>query len=99
MIVFIDLSNCLTDLQMGLEIIHPMALGAVNRNTAVGTFEMRVRGRQTLRGHLALARFGIVGGQGQTSLLMARMGAEGVLLDKSRTLSDCSCWRLGEGVK
>lgn len=41
-VVFVDLANSLTDLKVGLEVIHPMALGAVDGDTTVGTFKVRV---------------------------------------------------------
>lgn len=45
MIVLVDLSDGLADLQVCLKIIHPVLLRAVYWHSAVGTFKVRMSGR------------------------------------------------------
>jgi hypothetical protein len=88
MVVLINLPECLTDFQVRFIIIHPMILGAVNRDTAVGAFKVGMGGRSTGARDGAFARLRVVRGYRHTGLLVARMRAECILFDKRRTLSD-----------
>lgn len=93
-VVLVDLSDCLADFQVCLEIIHPVALVAVNRDPAVRTLKVRMcRGLLRLLMMLmdmlcTLAVFRVMRGHGQSCLLVARVRAEGVLLDEGSSLSD-----------
>ena len=89
-IILIDLPNSLAHLQMSLKIIHPVALGTVDRDAAVGTFEMRMSRRLTRfvrRG--GLASFRVMRGGRHASLLVTGVWAKGVLLDERGALANC----------
>jgi hypothetical protein len=58
MVILIDLAKGITDLQVGLEVIHPVALGAVDGNTAVRTLEMRMSRGSCVHG--ILSGFGVM---------------------------------------
>lgn len=100
MIILVDLPNRVTDFQVCLEIIHPVALVAVNRDPTIRTLKVRMCRRLLrllmLMGMLcALAGLRIMRGHGQSCLLVAWVRAEGILLDEGGSLSD----RRGRGPR
>lgn len=87
-VVFIDLAQRVTDLEMSLEVVHPVTLGAVDWYTAVGTLEVRMgRGQVCIVG--GFSGFGVVRRDGRAGLLMAWVRAEGILLDELGAFADC----------
>jgi hypothetical protein len=97
-VVLIDLAQSVTDLEVSLKVIHPMALGAVDWHTAIGALEVRMgRGQVCIIG--GFSGFGVVRRDGRAGLLVARMGAEGILLDKLGALANCRRGRVREGVE
>lgn len=97
-VVFIDLAQRVTDLKVSLEIVHPVALGAVDWHTAVGALEVRMgRGQVCIVG--GFSGFGVVRRHGRAGLLVAWVRAEGILLDELRAFADCRRGRIREGVE
>ena len=87
-VVFIDLAQRVTDLEVSLEVVHPVTLGAVDWYTAVGTLEVRMgRGQVCIVG--GFSGFGVVRRDGCAGLLMAWVRAEGILLDELGAFADC----------
>ena len=100
MIILIDLANRITNLEVGLEIVHPVTFRAVDRHTTVRAFEMRVRRRLApFVGDGGFASFRIVRGGRSSSLLVAWVWAEGILLDEGGALADDRRGRVREGVE
>ena len=94
MVIFVDLSDCVADFQVCLEIIHPVALVTVNRDPAIRTLKVRMC-RRLLRLLMllemmlcTLSSLRVMRGHGQSCLLVARVRAKGVLLDEGGSLSD-----------
>lgn len=87
MVVLVDLPDRVADFQVRFEILHPVALVAVDRDPAVRALEVRVRRGQVGLLH-ALAGLRVVRGHGQPGLLVAWVWAEGVLLDECGSLPD-----------
>lgn len=100
-VIFIDLAERVADFEVRFEIVHPVALGAVDRHAAVGTLEVRVCWGQTggFSGRLGLSRFGIVRRDGGSGLCVIWVWAEGVLFDEGCSLADCWRGRVREGVE
>lgn len=96
MIILVDLANSFADLEMSLEIIHPVALGAVDGDTAIGTFKVRMGGG--LIG-LGFPCFRIMWRDRRTGLLVTWVWAESVLLDECSALPDGGRGRIREGVE
>jgi hypothetical protein len=86
MVILIDLAKGITDLQVSLEVIHPVALGAVDGNSAVRALEMRVSRGRGVGG--ILSGFRVVRRDRGASLLVAWVRAESVLLDELGALAD-----------
>lgn len=84
MIIFVDLSDCLADLEMGFKVVHPVFLRAIQRDTAVGTFEVGMGRWEGSGGY-----FLIFGSACRcASLLMARMRTERILLNECSSFPD-----------
>ena len=101
-IVFVNLLQCITHFEMRLKIIHPMVLGAVDRDPTVRTFEMNMRRWESCRrfcGPLGFPRLGIMDWTSNPSSLVARMGAKSILSHECRSSS--YVWRrwFGEGME
>lgn len=98
MVILVDLAHGLADLEVSLEVVHPMALRAVDRDTTVGAFEVRVGRRLTgLVG--CLSRFRVVRRDGGAGLLVAWVRTESILLNECGTLADRRRGGVREGVK
>ncbi|KAF5014045.1 hypothetical protein F66182_15108 [Fusarium sp. NRRL 66182] len=65
MIIFVDLSNCLADLEMGFIVVHPVFLRAIQWDAAVGTFEVGMGWWESSGGYLLIfgsaSRFRMMG--------------------------------------
>lgn len=96
-VIFVDLAECVTDLEVSLKVIHPMALGAVDWDATVGAFEVRM-GRGSCVGGL-LSGLRVMRRDGGAGLLMIWVWAECVLLDELGAFANFRRGRVGEGVE
>lgn len=96
-VILVDLAKRITDLKVSLEVIHPVALGAVDWDTAVGAFEMRMS-RGACVGSF-FSGLGVIGRGRGTGLLVVWVWAEGVLLDVLCASADVWRGRVGERVE
>jgi len=97
-VILVDLAHGLADLKVGLEVVHPMALRAVDRNTTVGAFEVRM-GRRLAGLVGRLSRFRVVRRDRGAGLLVARVRTKSILLDECGPLADRRRGRVREGVE
>jgi len=97
MVILIDLAKGIADLEMSLEVIHPVAFGAVDGDSAVRTLKMRMSRGRCVRG--ILPGFGVMRRDRGASLLVAWVRAESVLLDELGALADSWRRRVRERVE
>lgn len=98
MVILVDLAQSVANLEVSLEVIHPVFLGAVDWYTAVGALEVRMsRGQVCNIG--GFSGFGVVRRDGRAGLLVAWVGAEGILFDELSAFANCRRGRVREGVE
>lgn len=96
-VILVDLAKRVTDLEVSFEVIHPVAFGAVDRDSAVGAFEMRM-GRGACVGSF-FSGLGVIWRDRGTGLLVVWVWAECVLLDVLGASADILRGRIRERVE
>lgn len=94
MIILVDLSEGIANLEMLLVMIHPVLLAAVDRDAAVGAFEVDLA-----RFHITSLRLLAFGARRQFGRFMVRVRAISILAHEGGSSSELGDWGVGEGVK